>query len=150
MTRAHKWDLGTESVFANFTEVVSQMRLAGKRVIVEFVPEKRTLSQNALAFALYTQIAAQVEDQSINEIRAECKLTVGVGLLRASDEQFREFYDSALKCLTYEQTLAAMAYVPVTSIMDKAVFSKFADEVIRKYSQQGISLISPQEQAAYG
>ena len=129
-----------------FGDHVSMLRLAGNPPTVQFVDENRTLSQNDMSFALYQQIAAQVEDQSINDIRAECKLRIGIGLIRENDDKFRRFYDSGLKKLTYEQKLEAMQFVPVTSLMGKRVFSKYIDEVIRTYSMQGISLTRPGEE----
>ena len=144
------WNISTDQGWQSFEAMRNNLVLAGKNPRAQFVGEKRSLDQNALSHSLYAQIAAQVDDQSVNDIRAECKLRIGVGLLRASDERFREFYDSGLKQLTYEQKLAAMAYVPVTSIMGKKVFSAYVDEVIRTHSQQGISLINPSEADSYG
>jgi len=143
------WDISTDQGWQNFEAMRNNLVLAGKRPHAQFSGEKRNLPQNALSHALYAQIAAAVDDQSVNDIRAECKLRIGVGLLRASDDGFREFYDSGLKQLTYEQKLAAMSYVPITSIMKKKVFSAYVDEVIRTYSQQGISLINPSDADSY-
>ncbi len=140
------WHLRTEHEVAMFNQHVSMLRLAGKPARVQFVEDDRTTDQNTMAFALYRQIAAQINDQSVNDIRGECKLVIGVGLLRASDEGFNQFYASGLKHLTYEQKLAAMAYVPITSLMGKKVFSEYLDEIIRKYSQRGISLTRPGEE----
>jgi len=143
---AMRWHLRTDTEVANFNNHVSQMRLAGKPPTVEFIGEDRSLSQNDLSHSIYSQIASQSDDNSVNDIRAECKLTIGVGLLRASDAKFRDFYDSGLKQLTYEQKLKAMAFVPVTSLMKKKVFSEYLDEVIRKYTMQGYSLTMPGEE----
>ena len=133
-----------------FNEHIGRLILAGKKPRVKFVEEDRSTDQNALSFALYKQIAGQLDDQSINDIRAECKLTVGVRLLRASDEGFNEFYCRGLIKLTYEEKIQAMEYVPVTSLMGKKVFSEYLDEVTRKYSQSGLSLLNPMEQQNYG
>ena len=139
------WHLRTDHECEMFNQHVSMLRLAGKPPRVKFV-DNRSTDQNSMSFALYKQVGQQIDDQSINDIRAECKLTIGVGLLKASDEDFAAFYDSGLKHLTYEQKLAAMKYVPVTSLMGKKVFSDYLDEVIRVYSQRGISLTHPSEQ----
>jgi len=128
-----------------FNAHVVKLQLEGKAPRIQFV-EKRTLNQNDMSFAIYKQVSVQISDQSVNDIRAECKLTIGVGLLRADDEQFMAFYDAGLKKMTYEQKLLAMVYVPVTSLMRPVVFSEYLDEMIRKYSQQGISLIRPREE----
>lgn len=143
--QGQSWDITTDERFQFFSQDRVMRILAGKKVVVQFVDEDRTLDQNALSFALYKQIASQINDQSVNEVRAECKLTVGVRLLMAADEGFADFCNAALKKLNYEQRLASMEYVPVTSLMGKKVFSEYLDEVIRKYSQQGLSLINPAE-----
>ena len=144
--RKHKWDLTSLTVWENFTEVVSHMRLAGQKPQVEFVTEKRSLSQNDMSFALYKQIGAQAEDQSISDIRRECKLVHGIPILRRDDEQFRALYNkSILHNLSYEEKLLAMEWFPVTRMMNKTQFSEYLDTVIREYSKQGYSLIHPSE-----
>ena len=137
------WWLRTDQECEAFNQHVSMSRLAGQKLRVKFIDQDRTLDQNALSHALYAQIASQCDDQSINDIRAECKLVVGIGLLRASDDDFRAFYDSGLKQLTYEQKLDAMTFIPVTSLMGKKVFTQYLDDVIRRYTQRGISLTMP-------
>ena len=139
------WDISNGPGWDNFQAMRNNLVLAGQKPRAQFCGEKRTLDQNALSFALYTQIGNQIQDQSISDIRAECKLTVGVPLLRAKDEAFCAFYNAGLLNLTYEQKIAAMEYVPVTSIMGKKVFSQYIDDVIRKYSKQGISIVMPGE-----
>ena len=149
MARQITYDLSHKAGWDLFKNMVSQMRLAGKRPKAVLQDGKRSLDQNAMAFALYKQISQQLEDQSIREIRAECKLTVGVPILRASNAKFMAMYDKGLKQLDYEEKLAAMEFIPVTSLMGKKDFSSFLDEVVRVYSQQGISLINPSEAGSY-
>ncbi len=85
----------------------------------------RSLDQNAILHAWITQIANELREQTAAQIKAECKLVYGVPILRAEDEEFREFYDRAIKWMTYEQKLDAMAFVPVTSIMTVKQLSQF-------------------------
>jgi len=144
--RNHQWDLSNSTVLQNFIEYVGQMRLAGKRPLVQFVAPKRSLDQNALSHALYTQIAGQLEDQTVQEVRAECKLRHGIPILRAGNEKFRTMYDKSIRgTLDYEEKLAAMEFLPVTRLMDKAQFSEYLDTVIREYSKQGVSIVMPGE-----
>lgn len=144
--RPARWDLSTDSTWNNFREFVSQMRLAGKRPVFELVPEKRSLDQNAMFYALYTQIAAQAGDQSVKDVRRECKLTIGVPILRASDPEFKLLYDKCIKdALTYEEKLAAMDVLPVTRRMDKKQGTEYIDTILRDYSKQGYALINPSE-----
>lgn len=129
----------------NFLSFVTQMRLAGKRPIVEVLPERRSLDQNAMIYALYQQIAEQSEGEQIVDIRRECKLRYGVPIMRAGSEEFRYVYDRAIKPLDYEFKLRAMDWLPVTSQMGKAQATEYIDTVIREYSQRGLSLVHPSE-----
>ena len=143
--RASRWDLSHESVMENFLAFVGNMRLSGKRPIFELVAENRSLSQNDMFWALFAQIAAAVGDQTVEDIRLECKLTIGVPIMRAASEDFRYVYDLAVKPLEYQQKLSAMKWFEVTSKMNKKQGSEFIDEVLRVYSQRGISLIHPSD-----
>lgn len=140
-----RWDLSSETAVERFMAHVGTLRLSGKRPVVEFVPESRSLDQNSLIYALYQQIAAQQPESSIVDIRREAKLHYGVPILRAHSEEFRYVYDKAIKPLDYEFKLRAMDWLPVTSKMSKAQGSEFIDTVIREYSQQGLCLVHPSE-----
>ena len=143
--RARRWDLSTEALQGNFLAFVGLMRLSGKRPVVEFVPEKRSRSQNALAFALYQQIAGQTEDQSINDIRCHCKLTYGVPIRCASDPDFAEVWGAIQQATTHEQRLYLMLDQEVTRNFKKPQFTAYIDEIIREYSKQGYALAHPSE-----
>jgi hypothetical protein len=130
-----------------FQAFVSQMRLTGKRPIFELAKEKRSLDQNSMFYALYQQIAAQAGDQSVNDVRRECKLRHGVPILRAQDAEFCELYDKCIKeTLTYEQKLKAMDILPVTRRFSKEQGTAYIDTILREYSGQGYALINPNEQ----
>jgi len=148
MTRQIRFDLSTESAMTAFMAFVGQMRLTGKRPIFELAKEKRSLDQNALAFAIYTQIAEQVQDQSISDVRRECKLVHGIPILRRDDAEFAELYDKSIKgTLSYEEKLKAMEWFPVTRLFTKAQFTEYLDTMIREYSKQGYFLAHPSEAA---
>lgn len=144
-----RWNLTNDEHWRNFGEYRTNHKLAGKKLVVEIIPEHRSLPQNDLINTLYAEIGRQVEDQSVNEIRRECKLRYGVPILRAVNERFRNLYDNAIKnTLTYEQKLEAMDILPVTSLMNKKQATAYIDEVIREYSKQGYRLAHPSEVAA--
>ena len=145
MRGAHRWDVTGDTSWQNFCNFRTQAILAGERFIVQRVPEKRSHDQNALSFALYTEIAGQLGDQTVDDIRAECKLRHGIPILRAASQEFRDMYDKVIKPHDYETKLAMMAYIPVTSLMDKAQFTEYLETVIREYSKQGISIVMPGE-----
>ncbi len=147
--RKIQWDLSSEAAVTNFLAFVAQLRLAGKRPLFEQVPEKRSLDQNSMIYALYEQIASQAQDQSLIDVRRECKLRHGVAILRAGNDKFKALYDRCMKgVLTYEEKLEAMDILPVTRLMTKEQGTAYIDSIIREYSRQGYSLVSPSELAA--
>ena len=140
-----RFDVSTDRGLDIFLDIRNGLLLAGKKAVFELVPEKRSLSQNALSFALYQQVANQCEDMSIMDIRCRCKLDMGIPLLCRDDATFADVWHDIEAATTYEQRLYLMRDYPVTSKMGKRLFSEFLDEVIRDYSQQGISITMPGE-----
>lgn len=108
----------------------------------------RSLDQNAISHCWYDQMAREDRQHDTRGHRNYCKLHFGVPILRAEDADFRAFYDSALLGLTYEQKLAAMEFVPVTSQMTKPQLSKYLEAVQADYGNRGIYLQFPAQEAA--
>jgi hypothetical protein len=107
---------------------------------------KRSVKQNRLQMLWLTEIAQQKEDATVEEIRAYCKLTIGVPILRAENETFREKYDAVVKRLPYEQKIALMMEpldFPVTRLMSTKQATAYLDGIHRHFSEQGIVLTDP-------
>ena len=114
------------------------------RLTVSWSVALRTLDQNALSHALYEQLARELPEYDAKGWKRMCKLHYGVPILRADDEHFREFYDTALKRLDYERKIAAMEYVPVTSIMSKTQLSRYIADMARSFAvERGVHLELP-------
>lgn len=106
----------------------------------------RTLDQNAISHVWYEQLARELPEEDALGWKAFCKLQFGVPLLRSEDAQFREFYDASIKAsLSYEQKLAAMKYLPVTSLMTTALLSKYLETVQAHFLRLGVVLEFPKE-----
>ena len=106
----------------------------------------RTLKQNKLQRLWLGEIADQLGDQSAEDIRGYCKLTIGVPILRAENESFRERYDDVVKPLPYEQKIALMMEpldFPVTRLMTTKQHTAYLDGVHRHFSERGIMLTDP-------
>ena len=138
-------DCSTDRGWQALSAVRDNALLSGKPFVVQVVGPRRSLDQNAISHALYAQIAGQIEDQTVQEVRAECKLRYGVPILRAGSEEFRAQYDKVIKPHDYPTKLAIMEWLPVTSLMDKAQFSEYLDTVIREFSKVGVSILMPGE-----
>lgn len=133
---------------AKLSAVIGEMRDALKQagwLRVTYSHDKgRTAQQNALAFAWYAQIAAELLENTTEGVHAECKLRYGVPLLRAEDADFRAMYDGALKAMTYEQKLKVMAYLPVTRLMTTDQLSQYLTAIREAYADR-VQLEFPDE-----
>ena len=108
----------------------------------------RSMDQSALAWKWAAEIAAHFGDRTKNEIWAEMKLEIGVPLLREHDPEFREVYDKHIKPLTYEAKLALMQPpidFPITRQMLAPVMSLFMDQVLQRWTREGVFLTKPED-----
>jgi hypothetical protein len=116
---------------------------------VEIVKGKRrSVDQNRLQRRFLNEIAEQT-GQTPEEVRAYCKLTIGVPILRSESEMFAQKYDQHIRRLPYETKLALMAEpfdFPVTRLMSTAQKTRFLDEIVRHFGEQGVVL--PVQEAA--
>lgn len=106
---------------------------------------KRSDRQNRLQRQLMNDLAMQ-GDMSAEEYRAQCKLTIGVPILREESEDFRRQYDNIVKPLTYEKKLSLMMLpidFPVTRLMTTKQKWLYLNEIYRSYSQKGFVLTDP-------
>lgn len=110
----------------------------------------RSTEQNKLAFKWYGEIADQTgEDRE--DVRARCKLEIGVPILRAANEKFRDTYDKSIRPLPYEAKLAAIRDmdIPVTRLMKVPQMSEYMDLVFRRHAESGIELTIPPDRYAF-
>lgn len=110
----------------------------------------RTTEQNKLAFKWYKEISEQT-GEDIEDVRARCKLEIGVPILREASEAFRATYDRTLRPLDYEIKLAAIRDmdIPVTRLMKVDQMSQYMDTVFRRHAEVGIALTIPPDRFAY-
>lgn len=107
----------------------------------------RTVEQNRLQRLWMNEIAEQLGDMTAEEARGYCKLTMGVPILRADNEGFRDRYDAILKPLSYEQKLAIMMEpldLPVTRLMTTAQKTAYLDRIVQHFGEQGVRLTMPE------
>lgn len=108
---------------------------------------KRSLRQNKLQRLWLNEISEQLGDQTPEEVRGYCKLTLGVPILRAENDAFRERYDAIVRPLPYEQKLALMMEpldFPISRIMTTKQATAYLDGVHRHFSERGVVLTDPE------
>jgi hypothetical protein len=107
---------------------------------------RRSLKQNKLQRLWLNEISDQMGDRTPEEVRGYCKLTLGVPILRAENEKFRERYDAIVRPLPYEQKMALMMEpldFPITRLMNTKQATAYLDGMHRHFSEKGIALTDP-------
>jgi len=110
----------------------------------------RSTEQNRLAFKWYAEISEQTgEDRE--DVRARCKLEIGIPILREAHERFRSTYDKLVRPLPYDEKLNLIrdTEMPVTSLMNVEQMSRYLDIVFRRHAEIGVALTVPPDRYAY-
>jgi len=106
----------------------------------------RTTQQNALQWKWATEAAMQLNDRLPADLQAEWKLEIGVPIMRAVDDSFRELYDAVIRPQSYETKIKLMKQgYPVTSKMKVRPMVRYLDEVQRKCLSMGLHLTEPED-----
>ncbi len=110
----------------------------------------RSTEQNNLSQKWYGEIAEQTgEDRE--DVRARCKLEIGVPILRMGSEPFRKTYDRLIRPLDYADKLDLIRAtdMPVTRLMNVGQMTTYMDEVFRRHAEHGIALTIPPDKYAF-
>lgn len=109
----------------------------------------RTNQQNALSHKWYSEAPIWLGDQEAWQVRAECKLYIGIKMLVTENECFRDQWQRLIKDrFTLEEKLELMSEptdYPVTRIMQVPQMRRYMDAVYQKYTAQGVPLTSPED-----
>lgn len=108
----------------------------------------RSIEQNKLQHLWLNEIVDQLADDSAEGYRAWCKLHIGVPILRAEDDEFRESYDKHIRPLPYETKLACMAVpldFPVSRLMSTSQMTRYLDAIYTEFTGRGVKLTDPEE-----
>lgn len=110
----------------------------------------RSTEQNRLAFKWYVEISEQTGEDR-DDVRARCKLEIGVPILRETSDKFRAAYDRLIRPLPYAEKLALIrdTETPVTSLMNVEQMSRYLDIVFRRHAEIGVVLTVPPDRYAY-
>lgn len=110
----------------------------------------RSTEQNRLAFKWYLEISDQTGEDR-DDVRARCKLEIGVPILREDVDRFRATYDRVIRPLAYPEKLALIrdTELPVTSLMNVEQMSRYLDIVFRRHAEIGVVLTIPPDRYAF-
>lgn len=110
----------------------------------------RSAEQNRLSHKWYTEIAEQT-GEGVEDVRARCKLEIGVPIMREASKKFRETYDANIRDLPYDRKLAVIRDmdIPVTRLMNVEQMSGYMDTVFQRHAEFGIALTVPPDRYAF-
>lgn len=110
----------------------------------------RSSEQNRLSQKWYTEIAEQT-GEGRDDVRARCKLEIGVPIMREASDKFRATYDRLIRPLDYADKLALIrdTDMPVTRLMNVGQMTEFMDAVFQRHAEFGIALTVPPDRFAY-
>lgn len=109
----------------------------------------RSAEANRLAFKWYKEISEQT-GEDIEDVRARCKLEIGVPILRENDD-FRSTYDRLIRPLAYADKidLIKATDMPVTRLMKVEQMTRYLDIMFRSHAEHGVALTVPPDRYAY-
>ena len=106
----------------------------------------RSTEQNRLQRLWLKEASEQLGDRTPEELRAYCKLTIAVPILRAENDEFRFKYDAVIRPLPYVAKLAIMSEpldLPVTRLMTVDQKTRFLNQMHKHLSEMGVQLTDP-------
>ena len=139
-----RWNVHNQHQLTAFTEWVIKQWDDGKKPTLQLMNADRSTNQNAFINTLYGDISRQSKDNSVLDVRRQCKLVYGVGILKAADPEFAVWYDANVKAMTYEAKIMLMTYMDITSKFNKAQATEYIDTILSEYGKQGIALAREQ------
>jgi hypothetical protein len=82
-----------------------------------FTGKKRSIDQNFVMHGWFAKVADEEKEYTAGQVKCLCKYHFGLPILRADDEYFNDACKKVIDPLPYESRIAAMEYMPVTSLM---------------------------------
>jgi hypothetical protein len=110
----------------------------------------RSTEQNRLSQKWYAEIAEQTgEDRE--DVRARCKLEIGIPIMRDASDKFKATYDRLVRPLDYDDKLALIrdTDMPVTRLMKVSDMTRYMDFVFLRHSEFGLVLTVPPDRFAF-
>lgn len=130
------WNVKNEESLNFLIEALKKQK---KPFLVELLPAHRTIPQNRLFYLMYDIIGKRLYGDDGHHARNECKLTIGVPILRRDSEKFSATYDKLIKPAEYADKLAMMEYISISSIFNKAQGTEYIKKIFDTYAEKGVS-----------
>lgn len=102
--------------------------------------------QQRLSFRWYQDVSRQLGDMTVEEVRADCKVSFGVPILRLENEAFRASWDVTFGALDHERQrkFVEALQIPVTSLMTVKQMTDYLDAMQCHFAPMGLRLTDPE------
>lgn len=129
----------SELTFEDAVQTITRLWKIYHYLRISIIPGMdRSLDQNSMAFELYTHIADWFYGKDVEHARAECKLDIGLPILRRDDEHLNDLCGRTIDPLSREDQLAFIKTMSVTSDMSRGQATEYINRVMDTYSAQGL------------
>lgn len=136
---AVKITANSKNTFADLLDQLSELWDKYHYLRVTIVPgADRSIPQNDMFFELYTHIADWFYGGDVELARAECKLDIGLDILRRDDPILNEVCGQSLDLLPREKQLMFIKTMGITSEMSRGQATECITRIMDTYSEQGL------------
>ena len=141
-TQAHKalqtvWHKAKAELMAGNKQIITLEKFDEKKI--------RSLQQNKLIQRWYQIIHEELGQDTILGWSCFCKKTLGVPILLAENEQFRQAYEGFIDSMSYERQLKIMEILPVTRLMTTRQLNQYLETMKDYFYKAGVVLKFPDE-----
>jgi len=113
----------------------------GTLVVQIWDGRKRSDGQNKLQHAMYREIGKQLYGGDWRLAKRECKLTIGVPILRQESEQFKDLYDKVIGTgknakIDHQTKLEFMEVLDVSSALSVSGANEYIEGIYSTYAEK--------------
>ena len=129
----------------NFVNELNKLELSKDKPLFVKVSDKkisRSKAINNLSHRWYADVSKQGGEYTPGEVKALAKYKWGVPIMRQHDKFNEHWLRLEKVCLTYEEKMTAMDFLPVTSLMTNAEMSQYMSD-FKKVMGQKYQLTDP-------
>jgi len=122
-----------------FVENLNKLKMSKEKPIHIIVSDKKIMRSKAinnLSHRWYSDVARQSGEYTPEEVKALAKYRWGVPIMRQHDKFNEHWLRLEKVCLTYEEKMIAMNYLPVTSLMSNSEMSQYLSDFKRVMGQK--------------
>ena len=136
---SEKYTANSEQTFADLLDRITELWHEYHYLRVSIVPgADRSIPQNDMFFELYTHIADWFYGGDVELARAECKLDIGLDILRRDDPTLNEVCAESIDRLPREKQLKFIKTMSVTSEMSMGQARECITRIMDTYSEHGL------------